>query len=246
MRRLRSDAGLSLVEATIILMTLAILTAAVAPTAGGYLEGARQARAREDVEAIGGAIDELLRNTGLLCVSKSPASATPCTIVNRVELLVSGSSITANEATVATSAFAAPASTASAANLNWAGHSNEVGDAWKDLMDNHLVTNSVTYTSPSFTGGGGPRVGVGWRGPYLSGPIDVDPWGNSYQAGTLFLAVASDAAAGSTAGQRQGGWTSDVVVISAGSNGVVQTAFGATATSAVGDDVIFVLQGGTH
>ena len=113
-------------------------------------------------------------------------------------------------------------------------------------MDNQFVTNSAGYASPSFTAGGGPRAGIGWRGAYLDGPIDVDPWGYAYQASTVFLVTASDAADGTGAGQKRGGWTSDVVVLSAGSNGVVQTPFGSSNTIAVGDDVISVVQGATH
>jgi Tfp pilus assembly protein PilE len=251
-RRVSGERGLSLVEVTIILVVLSVLTAAVAPAAGSYIEGARNTKAKNDVESIGSAIDLLLRNTGVRCVSKAPTNAmtptntAPCSLSNRVELLVSGSSVAANKPTVVTTAFAASASTASAVNVNWSGGTSEVADASKNLMDAHLVTNTTGYTVASFTGGGGPKTGVGWRGAYLNGPLDVDPWGYAYQANTLFLTAATDATDGTAAGQRRGGWSSDVMVISAGSNGVVQTAFGATGGAAVGDDVAYVLQGSTH
>jgi hypothetical protein len=121
-----------------------------------------------------------------------------------------------------------------------------VQDASKNVMDSHLVTNAAGYTTASFSSGGGPRSGIGWRGVYLNGPMDVDPWGYAYQANTVFLATANDAVAGTGEGQRSGGWSSEVMVISAGSNGVIQTAFGGVATAASGDDIVYALQGTTN
>jgi type II secretory pathway pseudopilin PulG len=242
---MRSERGLSLVEVTIILSTLAVLTAAVAPAAGTYIDNARNTKAKEDVEAIGGAIDQVLRDTGLLCLSLNGTSCANAA-TGRVELLVSGTAVGSNEPTVVTSAYVAPASTASAVNLNWAGGSNEVAEARRDLMDRHLSANGAGYAAVGFTSGGGPRPALGWRGAYLTGPIDVDPWGYAYQANTVFLAVASDAADGTGTGQRRGGWTQNVLVLSAGANGVVQTAFGTAGATGVGDDVIYVMQGATR
>src|SRR5687767_7383196 len=50
MRKWNAEKGMSLVEATIILMVLAILTAVIAPSAGDYVNDARQTKAKEDVE----------------------------------------------------------------------------------------------------------------------------------------------------------------------------------------------------
>jgi type II secretory pathway pseudopilin PulG len=261
---LRSERGLSLVEVTIMLIVLSTLTAVVAPAASSYIEGARNTKAKEDTEAIGSALELLLRDTGMPCVSKSPgtftdawtigggATTAPCSLTNRVELLVSGSAINTDEPTVAANmGFTASASIASAANLNWAGGSNEVGDATKDTIDRHLVTNFASgYPLPTFTAGGGPRARLGWRGAYLNGPIDTDPWGYVYQANTIFFATANNATNNTGSGEIRGGWTSDVLVVSAGSNGVLQTLFGGTTAtgglSTSGDDIVYVVQGGTH
>lgn len=240
-----AEAGLSLVEATIILMVLSILTAIVAPSAGSYLESARHTKAKEDVEAIASAIDQLMRDAGRLCLSLNGSSCAN-DASGRVELLVSGAAVGDNEPTVVTTPFVAAASTASSTNLNWAGGTNEVADARRDTMDDQFVTNAPGYAGVTFTGGGGPRAGIGWRGAYLAGPVDVDPWGYGYQASTVFLAVATDAADGTSAGQKRGGWTSDVVVISGGSNGVIQTAFGSAGAAGTGDDITAIVQGGTR
>ena len=105
---------------------------------------------------------------------------------------------------------------------------------------------SAMSNEASIPWSGGPRNGIGWRGVYLNGPIDVDPWGYVYQANTLFFATANDSAAGTGEGQRSGGWSSEVMVISAGPNGVIQTPFGGTATSAAGDDLVYAVQGATQ
>jgi hypothetical protein len=71
-------------------------------------------------------------------------------------------------------------------------------------------------------------------------------------ANTAFLTVASNATAAATEGYTAAGWHRDVVVISAGSDSVVETAFAPTALAGSGaapgggDDVIFVIQGSTR
>jgi len=248
--RLRAERGMSLVEATIILMVLAVLTAVIAPSAGDYIEDARNTKAKEDVEAIGMAIYRVVRDTGMPCLTRDTAGAGgACAIANKVELLVSGDAVNTNEPTVVTAAYAAGATISSAANLNWAGGTNEVADTSRDLVTNQMTTNALPgtdYTAVSFTSGGGPKAGLGWRGAYLNGPVSTDPWGYIYQASTIFLSVATNAADGTGTGQLRGGWTQNVTVLSAGSNGTVQTAFGSTGAAAVGDDVVYVVQGATR
>jgi type II secretory pathway pseudopilin PulG len=92
-RKLENQSGMSLVEVTIILMVLAILTAMVAPAMGDYLEDARHTKAKEDVEAIGTGILRLTRDSGFPCLTldTTPATlTTACTLANRVETLLSG------------------------------------------------------------------------------------------------------------------------------------------------------------
>jgi type II secretory pathway pseudopilin PulG len=248
---LKSNAGMSLVEATIILMVLAILTAVIAPSAADYVNDARQTKAKEDVEAIGTSILRLTRDTGFPCITKDALPVTDvCTggaAGNKRELLTSSDAVGTHEPSVTGADYARPLnSNLSAANLNWAGATNEVADAVRDTMDNQLITNTLAgnaYSGADFTAGGGPRAGLGWRGAYLSGPVGLDPWGYAYQASVAFLIPASDATG---SGEGTAGFTSDVVVVSAGQNGSIATPFGALATSATGDDVVYVVRGATR
>lgn len=59
-----SSAGFTLVEVSIIIMSLAILSAIMLPQIGVFLRDARMARVREDVAALGVAMMQLLKDTG--------------------------------------------------------------------------------------------------------------------------------------------------------------------------------------
>jgi type II secretory pathway pseudopilin PulG len=249
-----AERGMSLVEATIILMVLATLTAVIAPSMGDYVNDAEAVKGKEDVEVIGMGIARLLRDSGLPCVS---LSGSLCTKVEKVELLVSGADETTNLPASAAAAFATNVNFASAAALNWAGATTSaLSGTPVALMDPHLVTNTITggsltaaYAGASYTSGGGPRASLGWRGSYLNGPMGLDPWGHGYQANTIFAGVATNATAGTGEGALSGGWGSDMLVISAGPNGAIETLFGnaaAAGATVVGDDVVYVIQGSTR
>jgi type II secretory pathway pseudopilin PulG len=252
MRKWNAERGMSLVEATIILMVLATLTAVISPSIADYANDAESVKAREDVEAIGTGVLRLLRDTGSRCLRL--AGTTDCTKANRVDLLISaGTDPRAdNSATVALDADAA-----TTASVSWL---PTAAPAQQDTIDDQLIENdnATAYTAAGFTGGGGPRMKIGWRGAYLNGPVNGDPWGNKYQANTIFLAVATDAADGAavsdtTEGLKQAGWQRNVLVLSAGANAIVETEFGGSAAgaggvgvTAGGDDVIYVLRGSTR
>ncbi len=222
--RLASQRGVSLVEVTVVLMVLAALTSVLAPSMADYVNDVREVTAAKDVATIGSAIEQVMRDIPVPCLSLSGAS---CALDadGRVELLVSGPDSLMNLPAVAAAPYTLPnASTASGPSLNWGGGTGEVAGSRRDEMDHQFLVNEPDgtaadgYPGPSFTSGGGYRAGNGWRGPYLGGPIGLDPWSHAYQVNTVFLAVASDAAAGTGEGQRGGGWTSNVMVVSAGAD----------------------------
>jgi hypothetical protein len=234
---------MSLVEASIILMVIAALTAVIAPAMSDYTTDARHTAAKEDVEAIGTGILQLLRDTNSRCLRID--GAVGCTKANRVDLLVSGGnnprSVTAADVTLPDS------DAATSGVVNWL--PDPQVPAQQDTVDEQLIFNSTTpYTSVDFTA----RKKLGWRGAYLNGLVSGDPWSRKYQVNTLFLAVATDATDASPLqeGLRESGWSRDVLVVSAGINGVVETSFGgATAAEGVlvgGDDIAYNLGGTTR
>jgi type II secretory pathway pseudopilin PulG len=228
---LQREQGMSLVEATIILMVLGLLTSALAPSVADYVNDARQVKVKEDCEAIGVSLARLARDVGP-CLKKTGTG--PCTKANRVDLLFSdGPKVAAAEVT------GAPFSSGDLASaLNW----DKDGGTNADSMESQLAVNGPAYLTPADTGGyaaTGPHFGLGWRGAYLSGPIGPDPWGKRYLVNTAFLAAASDATTP--------GWQTDVFCLAAGPNGVYETPVaGGSGTLRTGDDFTYVISGGTR
>ncbi len=240
MRKWNSERGMSLVEATIILMVLGLLTAVLSPSIGDYVNDARDVKVKEDVEAIGISIMRAVRD------SRSPFlqilyAGGPAGLVeaNRADLIVGEGAIPA----LGTGIIDFP-NTNLASPVGW---DDAVGGT-VDLMADHLITNVPAYPVPtqaSFSVGG-PQFGTGWRGAYIS-TIGPDPWGNRYAANTAFLGVATDSATAGE-GNATGGWTHDVIVLSAGRDSTVQTPFGGTLNGGSGaatanDDVFYTVTG---
>jgi hypothetical protein len=241
---------MSLVEATIILLTLSVLTAVIAPSMTDYINDARGTKVKEDIEAIGTSITRVVRDTGISClITGTPG--TKCDKDTRVDVLVSEGA----DPTNTTTSYTAPVGSAVTLPLNWAGHANYTSLAAgnKGTMAAQFITNGPSYVSISaatqtFTPPSTQVAGFGWRGPYVSA-VGADPWGYKYQANTVFLSVANDSTTTTlTEGAKDGGWHKDVFVLSSGPDGFVSTPF-ATAnigTKALGDDLIYTVQGTTN
>lgn len=247
-RRAKGEAGMSLVEATIILMTLSVLTAVLAPSINDYVQDARDVKAKEDVEALGTSVMREFRDVGTGCLKKIGSGA--CTMTNRADLLYSdGSNPTVDTGSGKAVDFTPAGSVTHDATLNWLGATNAI--TVTDTFKNQLVVNNAQYSAPTF---GTAGSATGWRGAYLTAPIGPDPWGHNYQANTVFLGVAyafgvtGNADGGTGEGQAYGGWSKDVMVISAGRNGTIETPIAnADGASAVGgDDVVYVVSGSTR
>jgi len=239
------ERGLSLVEVTIVLFVLTLLTGVLAPSIADFVHDAQWVKAREDCEAIGVSVVRLMRDVGP-CLRFDGTGR--CSKANRVDLLYSdGPDVTpADVGGAAIAGFDGGANTA--APLNW-----DADGARGDSMRRQFADNGGPgYPAPADFGAGsigGLGGDLGWRGAYLSPPIGPDPWGHRYLVNTVFLAVARDAAAGTGEGQRSGGWSHDSFCITAGPNGVYETPFGGNATHGVdrrGDDLIFIISGDTR
>lgn len=251
LRRLRRQAGLSLVEVTIMLLVLMLLTGVLAPSIMDFVPDAQWVKVKEDCEAIGVSVARFVRDQGP-CF-RFDGQNRLCSRSNIVPRLFSDGTAAAVNTTVA------PDFTNNS-NINGAGQWSMTGDT----MANHLVYNTpqgdaarkyktpgdpvVTFQSV------GPQWNLGWRGGYLSPPIGPDPWGNQYLVNTLFLAPASDA--GAPASEGGIGWDRDVFCLSPGPNRTVETFFGGElgnwnlpspmGTFRGGDDLVYIIQGSTR
>ena len=240
MRKFTSERGMSLIEATIILMVLAILTSVLAPSVGDYVNDARQTKVKEDIEALGTGIVRMLRDTGKPFPQVVVGTgATSYDDENRVDLLVS-------EGNAPSSTTKGPA----ANNTTYFVISTfDIDDSITTLgsIQNataHLVTNAITsggYTQVSFPAQGGPRPGLGWRGGYISSNTGPDPWGNRYHCATVWLNPSADSV---TKGSGK-----DAFCASAGADGVVDTDIDGNSDGGLavsGDDSVYVFQGNTR
>jgi len=249
-----SERGMSLIEATIVMAVFAVLSAVMAPAIQGYVERSRQARARADVQAIAQAIQDWATDNGenqfLINGSNGTLDRDPPTRAdgNRVNLLVGDGDIPMLAAAISAETF-------------W---TQPVNSTTVDTFSNHLIENvpaeagTSRYRNPSdiliATPGGnqadfarssssGFNAPYAWRGSYLRGPVDPDPWGNRYAANVAFLDPSATATVtGITAGFAFGDYPRlDVFVMSAGPDEEIDTRSAQDGVVPFDDDVIFVV-----
>lgn len=250
--KLKGQGGMSLVEATIILMVLAIVTAVLSPSINDYVGDARRVKAKEDVEAIGIGIARLLRDTGFpfLVEDGTVAADDRFKMANRADLAAGSGNIPVVQSGV--DAGSAAAATALQGAVNWTDTIDDTSG--KVSLYDQLVANKPTYTNPTTAltsanpsaPGSLGAFGLGWRGAYLGGVVGPDPWGFRYVCNTVFLGAATDATA--VNGGAGSGWADDSRCLSAGQNNQIEVNFdnsqGATTFSGTqNDDVVFVVSG---
>jgi type II secretory pathway pseudopilin PulG len=251
MRRVKGQTGMSLVEATIILLVLMLLTAVLAPSIFDYVYDAQMVKVKEDCEAIGVSVARLARDVGP-CLKRVGTGDRACTMADRADLLYSDGPINAAlQGVVAGAAAAQFANGNMIAATNW--NNDSLAIPQSVYMGDQFTTNNVLYPTPSATmlHYTYPAMGLGWRGAYLPTPIGPDPWGRRYMVNSAFMAPATDAAGGSNHPDGGAGWNRDVFCLSAGPNQVYETAFGGNddprfGTVRGGDDFIYVIQGATR
>lgn len=241
MRKIKGQKGLSLVEVTIILLVLMLLTSVLTPSIWDFVHEAQWVKVKGDCEAIGITFSRLTRDIGP-CLRVN--SLNGCTKGFRVDVLSSQGGAVPTVAPTAT-----PFSSTNMNSSNW----NAPGGSNWDTMESQFVTNAPVYSTPlqNYAGSGnypvGPLFGLGWRGAYLSPPIGPDPWGSKYYVNSGFFTVATDASA-AFEGAVGWWWERDVVCLSAGPDQTISSPFGQAAipgagTNRLGDDFIFVISG---
>jgi len=228
----------------VILGVMSMLTAVMAPAVRTYVQGAQQAAAKRDVEAIGSALGKMLVDIGEAWLSRDgngSASTDPPShaAANRVDLLVSDGNIPALYSG-ATRSSGSPEWTAAVNDttvqkleyyLVKNTPSNSASNAYRSASSMSVTTqfdpdDAATYNSPH-----------AWRGAYLPGPIGADPWGNRYAVNVEYLARAL--------GTGPSGNVNDVIVLSAGTNGLIETRYDTDGMSS-GNDIFYVVSGGTR
>ena len=152
MRR-RREAGFTLIEVVVVVAVIAILAAVLTPFITKYIDDSRIAKARNEVQVIGGALTNFYKDTGVW-PSRNATGAT-------VAYLYTGTTVP----TAAGNVFSAITPALNPPVATWAGASAP--------LDNSLVTNGTGNVYPA-------SGDMQWRGPYTSGALPVDPWGRPY------------------------------------------------------------------
>lgn len=249
---LRKTKFWSLIELTIILTVLSILCAILAPVIDRFVRNAKVIRCREDVQAIGCCINMFIEDTAnsyfLIAGSPNPAlgasrsellggSAPNQGIGNRVDLAVSDGDIP---------------EIGPDGDVTWR---DPVDYVTRDFLAYHLITNKPGYRTPTDLdkgailadpmfarkSSGGFNSEFAWRGPYITAPIDPDPWGNRYAVNCIYLDPCADSDNLEIASQGLGGWEYDCVVLSAGPDEEVDTPFAMDGLTPGDDDILYTL-----
>lgn len=242
---------MSLVEVTIILAVIAMLASVLTPSISGYVDQAKQVRARTDTQTIAEAILDFTADNAerQFLISANGTGGIPPTRsdANRVNLLVSDGDI--------------PTMSAALAETFW---TQAVNSGTVDTLANHIVQNTPAataanrYRNPSdvttVTPGGtnidfaraessGFNAPYAWRGAYLRGPVRADPWGNRYAVNVAFMDPSPTAlVANITAGFGFADYPRlDVFVLSAGGDKEIDTRSAQDGAVPGDDDIIFIV-----
>jgi prepilin-type N-terminal cleavage/methylation domain-containing protein len=163
-----SQRGITLIEITIVMTVMAILTAAAAPIASRTVDRARATRALDDAKAIRTALLAFLSELPGYQGPKVDGTSNGSTAI---QLLVSDGDIASDPL-----------------DGRWddpVGNSGG-GSLICDFIENHLVQNEP-FDDPTKLYPITTPAGNVWRGAYLSSPVDPDPWGNRYMVNVQWL-----------------------------------------------------------
>jgi len=241
MKLLKGQKGLSLIEVTIMLLVLMLLTGVLAPSIFDFVRDAQWVKVKEDCEAIAVSIARLQRDVG--CVVKDAGGSVATQLGNCLEdswsaqhipVVLRGDGIFVGSEHV----NAGTASTFGGFGaVNW-------DSANYDMLAEQLITNSSAsgpgpnypYPPAGSAWPVGPAFNIGWRGAYLSTSIGPDPYGTPYLVNSAFLNVPKG-------GTRH---NYDAFCISAGPNRYFETAFKQLGAAPAADDFITIISGGTY
>lgn len=253
-----TERGVTLIEATIVLSVFAVLTAMAAPTINGYINTARQTRAREDVQTIATALQDFIADNaenqilsdgnggGLGVYSQNPPDRSD---PRRVNLLVSDGDVPSLNAGILGDSFWRLPVNAGAVDT-FSNHlaenvPNEAAagvNRYRNATDATIAANGGQLDFARFSSSGF-NAPYAWRGPYLRSPVDPDPWGNRYAANVVFL----DPAATAVIGGILGGFPFadyprlDVFVMSAGPDEEIDTRAAQDGAVPGDDDFIYIV-----
>ena len=218
--------GMTLIEMTVILAVITILSGMLAPSILQFIEDSKVTRARSDVQAIAVGITRFYQDTGHFPVTFDSIQGSIGT--RFIDILVSHGKPPRLRRATGTSGIS-HAGLVSSVGLR----SASAGDLGRwaagqmDYLDNYLMKNRAGYLLR------GPGGNLGWNGPYLNSDTGADPWGNQYMVNVAYL--DSNPGVADALGYSKNA----VFVLCAGPNQVLETPFTQPIVDAdiFGDDI---------
>lgn len=246
--------GFTLVEVTVILLVLVILSAIMLPNLGGFNRLARFVRVKEDVGALCSSLARYVVDTGELAFwqwggrdggglgSDTPDRTSPIGLLigDGDTPVLAGGVDGENWALPFVEAFTEPTDFGGVpvqfrvdTFANHLIHNTPLGNATgghrmpADMRDGAMsagIPGGLLFDPPS---GQGFNSLFAWRGPYISDRVDADPWGNRYMANVFGMFVPGD---------DSDGFSTAVVCYSAGPDETIDTDFNQPGGWFTGDD----------
>lgn len=214
---MKRNQGFTLVEVVVVIAVVALLSAIIVPMVAKQIDDAKIGRAKNECVVIGSAIGQFYKDVGVFPAAKDSTGRVDHSLYG----LVSGTAVV----TVGTATTALSYGFTATGNDDWYDGGQTASADLLDVFDNHLNVN----TPEGATGAAYATTGeFRWRGPYLA-PINKDPWGHYYMCN---IRAAYN------------GTNTQCVVMSAGPNGSIDTAYtaarngtAATTTEPTSDDI---------
>ncbi len=205
--------GFTLIEIVIAVAIVAIFAAAISPMVFRHLADAKIGKAQNEAETIATSVLNYYKDTG-----SWPYTNTNGPNGNTIDRTISSSSVAVGTG---------PGAGAGAANWGTYGNAKQLGDYL--YYNNPDDDTSVTGAGADQAGQDWPTTGkFAWKGPYVESYEILDPWGNAYVINARYL----------PGGRYAGTIRHKVFVLSAGPNGLWETAYSDAVTEDIlGDDV---------
>lgn len=160
---MKNKSGFTLAEMVVVMAVVAVLSVILTPTIAKNINDAKLARANNECQVIGAAIESFFNDVGRWPTSDGTAQALPDT----VQLLYGPGLAPAEDSGVTNEEF-----WLNAGSTTWINF---------DTFTNQLIENDPGDAANDY-----PTSGeLQWRGPYLR-KINADPWGSYYSCNVWY------------------------------------------------------------
>jgi hypothetical protein len=229
---------MTIIETTVILSVMFILAGAMSPIVSESVTTARAVKAKNDAQMIAMGLINLEKDLGGDALSMSNLTSSSAESVSLPAVLASDGVEPStddpdpNPGTLSLTGLFSRGQATAPADPRVARQRRNWIDRRRGSIGDHLVTNKRGYRFRR------PGEMSGWNGPYVSADIKGDPWGNQFMINSEWLD------GGTTPADINGNVRRAVFVVSAGSDGVIQTPFDQPISDArpSGDDIVIRIQ----